>query len=131
MKDLCDQSPFNLKRDIKDLSESTLNELQENIANELKYDQDHPPVCSPVYWHSSRKAMYVKIRTVDSERNAGKSGGYRSIVLVDTERHYAFVLHIYRHSHGEDDNISKRDQNTLRRLVDAYVESMNSYLNSD
>ena len=49
-----------------------------------------------------------------------KSNGYRCIVLVDYVHSSAFLLHIYRHAHGEAENISRSDRNQLDGLVDEY-----------
>ena len=73
-----------------------------------------------------RKAAWVKIRIEDVQRDAGKSNGYRCIVLVDMMNRHAFLLHLYRHSHGERDNISSREENKLKKLVNDYVEALNA-----
>ena len=59
------------------------------------------------------------------ERDAGKSNGYRCIMLVDTLNRHAFLLHIYRHGHGEDKNIDKKSENQLKKLVDEYSKALN------
>lgn len=125
MRELCALSPYNLKKDIKNISEKELNSISEEIANELRYGLNRPPVNVPQYWGKTRQVLYSKIRTMDDARDAGKSNGYRCIVLIDNENQCAFVLHIYRHSHGENDNVSKTDKNKLRRLVDEYTSSLN------
>lgn len=50
--------------------------------------------------------MQKKIRVLDVARDAGKSNGYRCIVLVDYVNNAVFLLHLYRHGHGESDNIT-------------------------
>ena len=67
---------------------------------------------------------------VDVARLSGKSHGYRCIALFDTDKKFVFLLHVYRHGHGEDQNISKKERNMLRNLVDQYVESMNNWSTS-
>ena len=127
MQDLCALSPFNLKKDLKNLSKDELNSILEEIGNEIRHDLDHPPIVSPQYWSKDRSAVYSKIRVVDVARSTGKSNGYRCITLIDAKNKLAFVLHIYRHGHGEDQNISKNEKNVLRKLVDQYVEDMNRW----
>ena len=131
MEELCALSPFNLKKDlknlkkdIKDFDDEELNRILEEIANELYYGINRPPSSVALYWHLSRKAAYAKIKTVDIVRDSGKSNGYRCIVLIDVIHYSAFVLHLYRHSHGEKDNISHAEQNQMKKLVDEYVESL-------
>ena len=115
-------SPFNLKKDIKEISDEQLTEIAENIANELKYGP-HGDTYNITYKSTeNNKVNYSKIRCEDNARKKGKSSGYRCIVLVDNESYYGFILHIYRHSHGEDKNISKRDKNALKKLVETYVK---------
>ena len=43
------------------------------------------------------------------------------MVLVDNKLHIGYLLHIYRHSGGED-NISKKDKNKLEKLVEHYAQ---------
>ena len=45
-------------------------------------------------------------------------------VLVDYVHSSAFLLHIYRHAHGEAENISRSDRNQLDGLVDEYERSL-------
>ena len=125
MQELCALSPFNLIKDLKNIQEDELNNILTEIGNELHYSVNNPPTVAPLYWSKERRASYSKIRVMDVSRTAGKSNGYRCIVLVDTKIKSAFVLHIYRHGHGEDKNISKHEKNKLRILVDEYVKSMN------
>lgn len=126
MKELCDLSPYNLKKDLKLIQEKELNTILENIANELYYDVHHPPVASMMYWASDRKVAYGKIRVMDIEHNNGKSNGYRCIVLVDTVNQRAFVLHIYKHGKGKDDTVTEQAKKILKNLVDEYDKSLNT-----
>lgn len=126
MQELCALSPFNLKNDLKGITKDELEDILEEIGNELRYSVNHPPTVIARYWGKGRRALYSKIRVMDVARFAGKSNGYRCIVLIDLENNYAFVLHIYRHAHGEDKNISRKEENMLRILVDEYVNSMNN-----
>ncbi len=126
MQELCALSPFNLKNDLKNISEEELNSILEELANELQKNGAPPPAIVPLYWGIGRKAGYGKIRVVDVGRSAGKSNGYRCIALFDIDNKFVFLLHVYRHGHGEDKNISQKDKNKLRNLVDQYIESMNS-----
>ena len=70
------------------------------------------------------KVSCAKIRTMDIEREVGKSNGYRCIVLADNINKCAFLLHVYRHGHGEDENISHSDKNKLKKLVKEYSDSL-------
>ena len=124
MQDLCELSPFNLKKDLKSISEEELCSICEEIGNELIYGVNHPPTVALLYRGDSQKTSCVKIRTMDIKRNKGKSSGYRCIALVDAKMNSAFLLHLYRHGHGEDKNISKSEMNQLKKLVDEYTESM-------
>ena len=117
-------SPYNLKRDIKTIDRTELDRIAEEIGNEVRNGINRPPATTALYWAINRKAAYEKIRVLDVARDAGKSNGYRCIVLVDYVNNAVFLLHLYRHGHGESDNISRKDQNTLRSLVDEYVASL-------
>ena len=119
-------SPFNLKNDIK-TSKITIKELEqiaEELANELMQIADQHKNSSFEYITRGRDAAWIKIRISDSKRQAGKSNGYRSILLVDLFNRHAFILHIYRHGHGEDKNISQNEKNKLRDLVDKYSKAL-------
>ena len=85
---------------------------------------DRPPTAVSLHWGRNRHASCAKIRVVDVRREAGKSKGYRCIVLVDYVHSGAFLLHIYRHAHGEEENISRSDRNQLDKLVDEYERSL-------
>lgn len=123
-KHFSELSPFNLKQDLKGISKDTISNISEEIANELYNGINRPPNIIPLYWGKNRDAACAKIRAIDVARDAGKSHGYRCITLVDMVHKSAFLLHIYRHGHGENENISKRDKNALKRLVNKYVESL-------
>lgn len=124
MKELCDLSPYNLKKDLKDIEEDELNSIMVNVANELCCGPHRPPVSSMMYWGKERKAAYGKIRVVDIKNDSGKSGGYRCVVLVDMMNYRGFILHIYKHGKKRDDDIGRDERKKLSRLVDEYVESI-------
>lgn len=124
ISELCDKSPYNLKKDIKNIDKEELDKIAEEIGNEIHAGIDRSPSAVALYWGRGRKATYAKIRVLDVVRDAGKSNGYRSIVLVDYVNNSAFLLHLYRHGHGEKDNISPSDKNALKKLVDEYVDSL-------
>lgn len=126
LEELTSRSPFNLKKDLKNLSAELVQRIAEEIAHTLHYDIDRPPSLVARFIEKERKAAWVKIRIEDVQRDAGKSNGYRCIVLVDMMNRHAFLLHLYRHSHGERDNISSREENKLKKLVNDYVEALNA-----
>ena len=115
-------SPFNLEKDIKNISESELTNISKNIANELRIGPHGNTYTSNYKSKIYIKIGYVKIRCEDKARNNGKSGGYRCIVLVDESINYGFLLHIYRHSHGENSDITKSAKNQLKILVEEYAK---------
>ena len=120
MEELCRRTPYNLKKDLKNIDEQTRQEIAEELANEIYLGLDRPPTAVSLHWGRKRQATCAKIRVVDVRRDAGKSNGYRCIVLVDYVHSSAFLLHIYRHAHGEAENISRSDRNQLDGLVDEY-----------
>ncbi len=124
LEELCQYTPYNLKKDLKNIGKDTLTDIAEEIANEIHQGLDRPPTAVALRWSKMRQTACAKIRIVDVKRDAGKSHGYRSIVLVDYVHHSAFLLHLYRHGHGENDNISKQDKNALDKLVDMYAQSL-------
>lgn len=128
LDDLCKRTPYNLKKDLKNLDEGTLIDIAEEIANEIQQGLDRP-TATALHWSKKRQTACAKIRIVDIKRDAGKSHGYRSIVLVDYVHRSAFLLHLYRHGHGENDNISKSDRNMLNKLVDEYAQSLEASSN--
>lgn len=125
MEQLNALSPFNLKKDLKEISLDSLLFISEEIAQELLNGLNRPPNVIAKYWGKHNVAAWVKIKTLDVERDSGKSNGYRCIMLVDTLNRHAFLLHIYRHGHGEDKNIDKKSENELRKLVDEYSKALN------
>ena len=125
MEELLKKTPFNLKKDLKGMSENLILDIGVEIANELHYSIDRPPNLVARYFGKDRKAAWVKIKVVDVQRDAGKSNVYRCITLVDTINRHAFLLHLYRHGHGEDKNISRSEEKMLNKLVDEYTESLN------
>lgn len=124
LEELGKYTPYNLKKDIKDIDEETLADIAKDIADEIYQGLDRPPTAVALRWSKKRQAACAKIRVVDVDRDAGKSNGYRSIVLVDYVHNSAFLLHLYRHGHGEDENISKSDRNMLNKLVEEYAQSL-------
>lgn len=124
LEELGKYTPYNLKKDIKDIDEETLADIAKDIADEIYQGLDRPPTAVALRWSKKRQAACAKIRVVDVDRDAGKSNGYRSIVLVDYAHHSAFLLHLYRHGHGENENISKSDRNMLNKLVEVYAQSL-------
>ena len=124
LEELYSRTPYNLKKDLKDIDEDTMVEIAEELANEIKEGLDRPPTAVALRWGLKRKVACAKIRTVDVARDSGKSGGYRCIVLVDYVNKSAFLLNIYRHGHGEKDNIDRKSQNKLNKLVDEYTASL-------
>ena len=124
MQELLQKTPFNLKKDLKDMSDELIQEIAEEIANELQQGIDHPPSIVAPFVDKERKAAWVKVRIVDVQRESGKSNGYRCIALVDMINRHAFLLHLYRHGHGEDKDISKKDKNKLKALVQEYANSL-------
>lgn len=125
MENLNTLSPFNLKKDLKKISPECILSISEEIAHELIIGPNRPPNVIAKYWGKHNAAAWVKIKIVDVEREAGKSNGYRCIVLVDTLNRHAYLLHVYRHGHGEDKNIDKKSENKLRELVDEYSRALN------
>ena len=124
LKPLCEKSPFKLKKDLKGIDQETLDEIAEEIVNEIYNGLDSRPSAKALYWGKERKAACAKIRVLDIARKEGKSHGYRCVVLVDYKSCCIFLLHLYRHSHGEDKNISTKDKNKLKELVDEYILSL-------
>lgn len=124
LEELCRRTPYNLKKDLKNIDEQTRQEIAEELANEIYLGLDRPPTAVSLHWGRKRQATCAKIRVVDVRRDAGKSNGYRCIVLVDYVHSSAFLLHIYRHAHGEAENISRSDRNQLDGLVDEYERSL-------
>ena len=116
-------SPYNLKKDMKDIN----NNDEKAIVSGLRYELINGPGRGSyaICYKCKRdiRIHYAKIRVPDEKRNRGKSGGYRVISLIDSDIQYCFVLHIYRHAHGEDNDISKNDKNSLEKLVEEYYNS--------
>ena len=128
---LCQYTPYNLKNDIKKIDKETLKEISEEIANELYYGLNRPPSIAILHWGKKRQAACAKIRVVDVKRDSGKSGGYRCIVLIDNINHCVFLLHIYRHAHGESENIKKKDFNKLNVIINKYKEALAAAANDN
>lgn len=116
-------SPFNLKKDCKYINEEEMIWIAENVQAEAEANRKSDTYSILYKCNANYKITYCKIRTEDKTRRRGKSGGYRVIALVDREDNLVFILHVYRHSHGEDDNISPADKNKLKKLIDEYNTS--------
>lgn len=126
LTDLNELSPFNLKHDIKDLSSQELIDIAESIASELLISLNHPPTVVLKYSTNDKSVSWLKVRTEDQQRHTGKSNGFRCIVLVDNKNKHAYLLHLYRHGHGEDKNISHSDENQLKEMVKKYHQELQS-----
>ena len=124
LEELHSRTPYNLRKDLKDIDDDTIAQIAEELGNEIKEGLNRPPTAVALRWGKNRKAACAKIRTVDVARDSGKSGGYRCIVLVDYVNNSAFLLHLYRHGHGENDNIDRKSRNMLDKLVDEYSASL-------
>ncbi len=122
--ELWEKTTFNLRKDLKGINDDELKEIAEEIGHVIENGVDRPPITSAIYWGKKRKANYAKIRVADVKHDYGKSSGYRCIVLVDCVHNCAFLLHIYKHGQGKDDELTKEDKNKLRKLVDEYIESL-------
>lgn len=122
--ELWEKTTFNLRRDLKDISKEELKDIAVEIGNEIENGINRPPITSALYWGIKRKATYAKIRVADEKHDFGKSSGYRCIVLVDYVHNSAFLLHIYKHGQGKDDELTNSDKNKLRKLVDEYVAAL-------
>lgn len=124
-------SPFSLKKDLKGISKEVQNKILENIANDLYNAENGKPLIKLYVCTHCIHIFCIKLRVADEERDNGKSGGYRAIVLVNEKDYYAFLLHLYRHSHGEKDNISKQAKNRIVKIVDSYYDALSKggYLN--
>ena len=92
LEELCRRTPYNLKKDLKNIDEQTRQEIAEELANEIYLGLDRPPTAVSLHWGRKRQATCAKIRVVDVRRDAGKSNGYRCIVLVDYVHSSAFLL---------------------------------------
>ncbi len=115
-------SPFKLKKDVKDLSETELDDIAKCIGDELiqGFGRD---ACVLLYNKGQEYVLgFAKVRCGDKKHKKGKSNGYRCIVLVDSENELAYLLHIFTHS--VKDNISKKETNRLKKLVDEYIVSI-------
>lgn len=124
LAELWEKTTYNLKKDTKNISEEELADIAVEIANEIENGIDRPPTTTAIYWAKERKGAYAKIRVTDIKRNTGKSGGYRCIVLVDYVNNAAFLLHIYRHDKGVDNELTHRAKNKLKDLVDEYITAL-------
>ena len=60
MQELLQKTPFNLKKDLKDMSDELIQEIAEEIANELQQGIDHPPSIVAPFVDKERKAAWVK-----------------------------------------------------------------------
>ena len=120
-------SPFNLKVDEKSMNRDEITRIEEEVANILHSGKASAPGFSIMrYSTKNRNIFWAKMRVADPLRNKGKSKGYRCIVLVDRCNLKAFVLHIYRHGHGEDENISSKDKNQMNELLELYASNMSN-----
>ena len=82
LEELCRRTPYNLKKDLKNIDEQTRQEIAEELANEIYLGLDRPPTAVSLHWGRKRQATCAKIRVVDVRRDAGKSNGYRSIMCT-------------------------------------------------
>ncbi len=115
-------SPFRLKNDVKDLSETELAEIAKGIGDELVRGFGRK-TCVLLYNKGQKYVLgFAKVRCGDEKHKKGKSNGYRCIVLVDSQNELAYLLHIFTHS--VKDNISKKESNSLKKLVDEYIDSI-------
>lgn len=115
-------SPYNLKRDLKNISEKEITYIANEIGDEI-YRGPERPAYAVIYKSTvNRNINFSKIRCEDKKRNKGKSGGYRCIVLIDEINRLGYILHIYSHSNFDD--ITTNEKNKLRVLIEEYVKSM-------
>lgn len=120
-------SPYNLKKDIKGMTTGKQKSIATSITYELMNGPGRPSYSICYRCQNDIRIHYAKIRISDSDSNKGKTGGYRIISLIDDDIKYCFVLHIYKHAHGEDNDISKSDKNLLEKLVEEYYKCKSNY----
>lgn len=115
-------SPYNLKNDIRDLTETQIKKIETAVGEEIMHGFGRNE-CALLYKIGTKLFVgYAKIRCGDEKRNVGKSNGYRCIVIVDKYNNCAFILHVY--THAKKDNLSHKEKNSLRKIVDEYYESI-------
>lgn len=118
-----EESPFRLKSDAKNhnLTQDMLNIIGVDLADEMKGGFEQK-TCKALHWTPNRKGNYAKIRAINSKQNFGKSKGYRCIVLCDVIKKEGYLLHIF--DHEDKDNLSKKEQKVLSKLVDEYIKAL-------
>ena len=128
-EEIWSKTPFNYKKDAKPFSEDDLKALAEEVSNEILYGIERPPITAALHWSSDRNAASAKIRTLTLNHDTGKSGGYRCVVLVDYVNNAGYILHIYKHNKEADAELQrhlrKKDNKSLKHLVDEYSSSLN------
>lgn len=115
-----EDSPFRLKKDAKyhNLKQKDLDNMAEAISDEIQQGFDRT-ACVVIFWTETRKGNYCKIRVANEEKNSGKSGGYRCVVLWDNIAKEGFLLHIFEHK--DKDNLTAVEKKALKNLVCQYI----------
>ncbi len=113
-------TPFNLKKDIKNLQKETV----ERIVGEIGASLEQKLKVSVLYESrvNNLTVSCIKMRIIDDNNNKGKSSGFRCIVIVDEIRKWCIVLHIFKKS--DKLNISNDENNKLKKLFNKYVKSL-------
>ena len=61
LEELCRRTPYNLKKDLKNIDEQTRQEIAEELANEIYLGLDRPPTAVSLHWGRKRQATCAKI----------------------------------------------------------------------
>lgn len=115
-------TPFNLKWEIKSLSNEQKNDIKHNIGAHIMQGVSNSYKELIIETINKRKITISKLKITDRSSNKGKSSGFRCIVLVDNLNFLCILLHIYKHS--DKDNITKSEKNKLRNMLEHYVSSL-------
>ena len=115
-----DLTPFNLKKEIKQLSNEEKKFIIKYTADELCLPEKPPSRCILT---RNNNLYIIKIRCPKLTNNKGKSYGYRIIILVDEIRCIGIILSILDKSKSSD--LSQYEKNKLKILINACFSKEN------
>ena len=63
LEELCRRTPYNLKKDLKNIDEQTRQEIAEELANEIYLGLDRPPTAVSLHWGRKRQTQESQMAT--------------------------------------------------------------------
>jgi mRNA-degrading endonuclease RelE of RelBE toxin-antitoxin system len=114
-------SQRSLKKDYKKCFDKKIDKMKQLVVRDLSIEFEKPLSSFDKLKgiKPQDQVMVVKIRIADADSNKGKQSGFRCIVLIDSKRDHALLLHIYHKKYKK--NLSSDDIQDFAKFHRSYL----------